>query len=230
MFATSLERFGIPLVRRPTGGRAVFHDKELTYSVVFPEDLWARNPVDNVLLSLAGTPTVPLAITQNTPILRDYASISLSLAAGLRHLGVEATLASASYRGNPQDRSGSCFSSTSAFEVMTKGRKIVGSAQRRGDGGILQHGSILLDLDVDKLSSLFWPTSEGARAKLVDNLREKTISVREALGGRLVSYDKARAAFEEGFRGLVGDLAVGSLTKKELEEVFALAKEKDEEF
>lgn len=227
----ALERFGIPLVRRPTGGRAVFHDMELTYSIVFPEGLWTRNPVDNFLPSLvrSSTPSSP-PVPPNVPILRDYAAISLSLAAGLRYLGVEATLASSAYRVNPRDRSGSCFSSTSAFEVMTKGRKIVGSAQRRGAGGILQHGSILLDLDVDKLASLFWLSNEGARAKLANNLRKKTISVREALGGRLVSHDEARAALEKGFCDLAGELVVGSLTPEELKEVFPLAKEKKEEF
>ncbi len=224
----ALERLGIPMVRRPTGGRAVLHDVELTYSVVFPEDPWEpadvapRNPGGNSAVSLAGLP--------HAPILRDYAAISLGLAAGLRNLGVDATLAPSTYRVDPRDRSGACFSSTSAFEVMAAGKKIVGSAQRRGGGAVLQHGSIPLDLDIDKLCALFKLSSEEARARLAANLRKKTISVREALGGRIVSYDEARDAFEAGFCDVAGDTAAGSLTQEEMEAASELARVKKAEF
>ncbi len=224
----ALERLGIPMVRRPTGGRAVLHDVELTYSVVFPEDPWEpadvvpRNPGGNSAVSLAGLP--------HAPILRDYAAISLGLAAGLRNLGVDATLAPSTYRVDPRDRSGACFSSTSAFEVMAAGKKIVGSAQRRGGGAVLQHGSIPLDLDIDKLCALFKLSSDEARARLAANLRKKTISVREALGGRIVSYDEARDAFEAGFCDVAGDTAAGSLTQEEMEAASELARVKKAEF
>ncbi|HJM43026.1 MAG: biotin/lipoate A/B protein ligase family protein [Nitrospinota bacterium] len=201
----ALERLGIPVVRRPTGGRAVLHDREVTYSVVFPEDIW----------ELA-----------SAPILRDYAFISRGLVVGLRNLGLAATLAPAAFRPDPKDRSGACFSSTSAYEVMVRGRKIVGSAQRRGGGGVLQHGSAPLDLKIDKLCALFRTSSEGARARLAANLRKKTVSVTEALGGRPVDYEAACAAFEAGFDEAFGGLERGGLTPGEEEETKILAREK----
>ena len=185
-------------------------------------DAALRNPGRNTAVSLADL--------SRAPILRDYAAISLALVAGLRNLGVNATLAPSTYRVDPRDRSGACFSSTSAFEVMAKGKKIVGSAQRRGSGRVLQHGSIPLDLDIDKLCALFKFSSEEARARLAANLRKKTISVREALGGRIVSYDEARDAFETGFSDVAGDMAAGSLTPEEMEAVSELARVKKAEF
>lgn len=226
----ALERLGIPMVRRPTGGRAVLHDVELTYSVVFSKDPWERKSADAALRNPGRNTAVSLADLSRAPILRDYAAISLALVAGLRNLGVNATLAPSTYRVDPRDRSGACFSSTSAFEVMAKGKKIVGSAQRRGGGRVLQHGSIPLDLDIDKLCALFKFSSEEARARLAANLRKKTISVREALGGRIVSYDEARDAFETGFSDVAGDMAAGSLTPEEMEAVSELARVKKAEF
>ena len=219
----ALERLGIPVVRRPTGGRAVLHDREVTYSVVFPEDLWDR-PMGETEGGGGGGDEI--ITSPAAPILRDYAFISLGLVAGLRNLGLAATLAPAAFRPDPKDRSGACFSSTSAYEVMVQGRKIVGSAQRRGGGGVLQHGSAPLDLEIDKLCSLFRTSSEGARARLAANLRKKTVSVTEALGGRPVDYETTCAAFEAGFDEAFGGLNRGGLTPEEEGAAKTLAREK----
>lgn len=212
----ALERLGIPMVRRPTGGRAVLHDRELTYSVVFPEGL--SEPV-------GGEPG-PGPGPASSSILRDYAFISRGLVLGLRNLGVSAELAPAAHRPRPRDRTGACFSSTTAYEVMVGGRKIVGSAQRRGGGAVLQHGSVPLDLDVDRLCSLFKTGGPEARARLAANLARKMTSVREVLSGREVCYEDACAAFESGFREVFGELLPVGLTAAEREMAEVLAEEK----
>lgn len=114
-------------VRRPTGGRRVLHDEELTYSVVLPLKGVGR--------------------------LREmYKGINRALANALASLNAPVTLS--------EDRkcqtlvSGPCFQSPAAGEVIANGRKLVGSAQARIGGNLLQHGSILLDGDQSQLDSL----------------------------------------------------------------------------
>jgi lipoate-protein ligase A len=215
----ALERLGIPMVRRATGGRAVLHDKELTYSVVFPDDLRERESAE----ARAGDPSNDHS-TQ--PILRDYAFVSQGLVLGLRNLGVRAELAPAVYRPDPKDRSGACFSSASAYEVMVNGKKIVGSAQRRGGGAVLQHGSVPLALDIELLTSLFKVRSPKARTRLAENLAAKMMSVNEALEGREVNYEVACASFESGFREMFGELVPSDLTPDERDAAERVAIEK----
>ncbi len=125
--APALER-PIPIVRRPTGGNAVWHEHEVTYAVAAPIEVFGS--------------------------LRDaYRQIHTRLAAALRSLGVDATLAP--YRPTPSLRSGqavrpsddptSCFAVPVGGEILVGGRKVVGSAQVRKRDAFLQHGSILLD-------------------------------------------------------------------------------------
>jgi lipoate-protein ligase A len=117
----SLGRLGIDLVRRPTGGRAVLHDRELTYAVV------GRSSG-----AFAGS------------VLDTYKRIALALVAGLRSLGVSAELAPR--RPARREPAGvSCFSTPAPHEIVVGGRKLVGSAQARRRGAFLQHGSIPLD-------------------------------------------------------------------------------------
>lgn len=104
------------VVRRPTGGRAVIHDREMTYSVILP-------------------------VRGSGGLRSAYRKINEGLVVGLRHLGVEAARA-AGRALNPG--SGPCFLEPAEGEVMVEGRKLVGSAQARIGGAILQHGSLLL--------------------------------------------------------------------------------------
>ena len=110
-------------VRRPTGGRAVIHDRELTYSVVLPARAFGG-------LRLA------------------YRKINEGLLEGLRRLGVDAS--GASGRALPPD-AGPCFVEPAEGEVVVAGRKLVGSAQARIGGAVLQHGSLLLVADQSPL-------------------------------------------------------------------------------
>lgn len=111
---------GVDVVRRPTGGLAVLHDRELTYSVVAP------------LASLGG----PRAA---------YAAINRALVLGLRDLGIQAEQAvGGAARGPVTEAAEPCFQSPATGEITARGRKLVGSAQRCERGVLLQHGSILL--------------------------------------------------------------------------------------
>jgi ABC-type transport system substrate-binding protein len=113
----TIERRGIDVVRRPTGGRAVWHDDEVTYAVAAPVTVFG---------SLAAS----------------YAEIHTRLAAALRTLGVSAELAPA--RRVSGLGAGACFSAPVGGEVTVLGRKVIGSAQVRLGSAFLQHGSILL--------------------------------------------------------------------------------------
>ena len=115
-----LKRRGLDLVRRPTGGLAVLHDRELTYSVC------AR--VDQL-----GSPR------------EAYAAINRALRRGLIGLGVPAESAHLDTTAATFQRAGSCFAGTAPGEVGVLGRKLIGSAQRYERKTILQHGSILID-------------------------------------------------------------------------------------
>jgi lipoate-protein ligase A len=117
-----LERHGIDLVRRPTGGAAVLHNNELTYSVC-------------VSFADLGSPRVA------------YNAINRALGSGLVRLGVAAEQRLANTSASAFRRAGSCFAGTAPGEVGVAGRKLVGSAQRTERRTILQHGSILIDGD-----------------------------------------------------------------------------------
>ncbi len=118
-------RLGIDIVRRPTGGRAVLHDRELTYSLAIPDRR-----------SLVPAGVVPA-----------YRFISGALLDAFARLGVEAQLSSEKSQGAGL-APGSCFDSPSAYELHVRGKKVVGSAQMRREGMLLQHGSILMELPI----------------------------------------------------------------------------------
>lgn len=119
---------GIDIVRRPTGGRAVLHHREVTYSITAPADD-------------AGS------------LRESYDRINRLLLEGLRALGVDARLAEPAGRA-PAPGAAPCFEEPTAGELVLGGRKLVGSAQVRDDGALLQHGSILIDDDQALASSL----------------------------------------------------------------------------
>lgn len=123
-------RAGFEVVRRPTGGKAVLHDEEVTYSVTGRQDL---------------------APFRGLSLMETYGLIAQALATGLRTLGLDA---SCTRRGRPISPEGGspCFLLPSEKEITVKGRKVVGSAQRRGERAFLQHGAIPLRLDYDALA------------------------------------------------------------------------------
>ncbi len=122
---------GLDVVRRATGGRAVLHDREVTYAVIAPEQ--------------GGI--FPGGILEN------YRVIAGALCHALRGLGLKAELVPGRSRdaGRTEERESACFTAPSSYELVVDGLKVAGSAQKRGEGIFLQHGSIPLDLDPEKL-------------------------------------------------------------------------------
>ena len=121
-------RSGIEFVRRPTGGRAVLHDRECTYGVVLP-------------------------ITRDMSLRAVYRMVNEGLVTALATLGVPASMAPAEAR-TLSPAAGPCFKHPSEGEVTVDGRKLVGSAQARIGGAILQHGSLLLEVGQEQLAVL----------------------------------------------------------------------------
>lgn len=117
---TEIERRGLDTVRRPTGGRAVWHDAELTYAVAAPDETFG---------SLQET----------------YNIVHVTIAAALQRLGIPAELAGKPAPGAGALSGGACFAAPAGGEVVVAGKKLVGSAQVRENNAFLQHGSILLE-------------------------------------------------------------------------------------
>lgn len=116
----AIARLGLDVVRRPTGGRAVWHEQEVTYAVAAP-------------LALFGS------------LRKSYHWIHERLVTALRSLGVAAAIAPDHRPVRPADRSTACFAAAVGGEVLAASRKVIGSAQLRQGTAFLQHGSILLD-------------------------------------------------------------------------------------
>ena len=167
-------RLGIDWVRRPTGGRAILHDEgELTYSLVAACD----DP------------------RFEGGVLESYRKISGALVEGLARLGVEAELASKDRRGSQNALSAACFDAPSAYEVTWQGRKLIGSAQARQHGVLIQQGTILLSVDVTRLFAVL---RSDDRAGAVAQVSRRLVSIEEARG-RAVSFEESQAAFLAAF-------------------------------
>ena len=197
---------GVDCVRRPTGGRAVLHDDELTYSLAAPES----------------HPLVSGDVTES------YRKISAAVLAGLRHLGIAAeTAPPAPGQSRPSaPTSAVCFHVPSDYELTVEGRKIVGSAQMRTRGVVLQHGSFLLSTDPGKLFWLLKLPPEQTREALIESFRQRVTSAQEVLG-RPVSFAEAAKAMTEGFAAALRvELAEGALTSEEISQAERLQAEK----
>lgn len=165
---------GIGVVRRPTGGSAILHegpDLEVTYSVV------------------AAAGDFPGA----DDLLATYRWIGAALEAGLRRLGAPAEMVPVQ-PSDPAAMPAFCFARTGSYELEVAGRKLVGSAQRRQGAAFLQHGSIMLGADADRLRRVFPGETDPLRG----------MTTLEAVLGRRPSFDETAAALGEGFRSAHG--------------------------
>jgi len=172
----ALKERGFGFVRRPTGGRLVLHDEEVTYSVI--------SPVEG---RLAGNITL------------SYSEISKALAAGLTLMGIDVDFERGALSSQHQRQAANpCFTSSSRYELKYKRKKIVGSAQVRKRNCILQHGSILLNFGQSKLAEILPDLTEEQRKRMADFLQRKTVGINQILETEL-SYFEAVDFLIKGF-------------------------------
>jgi lipoyl(octanoyl) transferase len=187
---------GVGLVRRPTGGSAIYHDgpeRELTYSVAATND----------------------DLGVGTDLLASYRWIARALARGLRELGAPVEIVERRREYGPVPAF--CFARTGTYELELDGRKVVGSAQRRHGKSFLQHGSIVLGLDVSRVTAIFPGTADPAAS----------VATLEQALGRRPDWDACVAAIAAAFEAEHGlDLRPGGLTAEETDQVETLTREK----
>jgi len=190
---TALAAAGWDLVRRPTGGRALLHADELTYAVVAPD----RMP------ALSGG------------VLVSYRELSRGLLAGLERLGLHpdpptyAALSDAD-RSNPV-----CFEVPSAYEITVGGRKLIGSAQLRRLGAVLQHGSLPLEGDITRVARVLRHAGPAEQHQAAARLTRHAVTLRDLLGFP-VPWEEASRALQAGFAQALGwDFVAAGLTSPE---------------
>jgi len=175
-------QMGVDVVRRLTGGGAVFHEAELTYSLILPEK----------------------SKVVSHDILESYGQICGFVVEGLRKLGLPAEF-------KPIN------------DIIVNGRKISGNAQTRRGGMILQHGTVLLDVDVKKMFSLLKVPDEKLRDKMITAAEERVTSVRKELG-TTKGFKEVRLALVSAFE--LGTTTEGKLSQPELEKASELLESK----
>lgn len=203
---------GYGFVRRPTGGRAVLHDRELTYSITVAENY----------------PGIPRRVTEA------YRVFSEGLVQGFCLLGLQAHMVDLSSEEEREkyDAPGSaaCFDSPSWYELVVEGRKAAGSAQVRQKGVVLQHGSILLDLDAAELFSLLRFRTPERKERMMEGFKRRAVAIndiRAELGKPRVKLAEAEEAFRTGIEAGLGiQLPEGELTEYEQELARQLVQDK----
>jgi lipoate-protein ligase A len=151
------EKLGIDYVRRITGGGAVFHQDELTYSIIVSES----------------HPEIP------KNILKSYGRICGAVMKGLQQLGIQSSYVPIN-------------------DIISNGRKISGNAQTRKMGTVLQHGTVLLDVDVETMFSLLKVPNEKIKDKLIQDVKERVTSLKNIVG-REIRFDEVSIAMKKGF-------------------------------
>lgn len=202
----AVRRLGLGFVRRPTGGRGVLHEHELTYSVIVSEDY----------------PDMPATVTEA------YRVISEGLLKGFQSLGLEAYFSIPNTPDKLQalknPKTAVCFDTPSWYELVVEGKKVAGSAQTRQKGVILQHGAILLDLDDEKLVQTFKFSTDEAREKVKKSINQKAVAINKLLQ-KPIPIDICKVAFRDGFsEALNVELVPFSLNEKQIEYVKTLEK------
>jgi len=179
------QRFGVDVLRRSTGGGAVFHQFEVTYSLVAP-------------VGFCGIPE---------GILPSYQCICQGIICGLKRLGVESQFVPLN-------------------DIIASGKKVSGNAQTRRKGIILQHGTILLRVDVDKMFTVLKVPSEKMRDKIVQDVKQRVTGISDVLG-REVGFEETSEALASGFVDALGcTLVPGAFTATELALAEQLAQDK----
>jgi lipoate-protein ligase A len=196
---------GWEIVRRPTGGRAILHTDELTYSVIAPLD----------------EPLVKGSIKES------YQRISQALLGALQRIGLPAR-ADKEYPPQIGDTKNApvCFEIPSNYEITVAGKKLVGSAQARRFAGVLQHGSLPLYGDLTRITQALKFPDENSRTLAAQRLLQRASTV-EIILGKIVLWETAAAAFENAFHDCLNlSLVACELTQNELQRANDLVTEK----
>jgi len=194
---------GYTAVRRPTGGRAILHTDELTYSVTGPAD----EP------RLMGT------------VLESYNRLAGALLAAVQDLSlpVEVKEGKAENSGEPNPV---CFEVPSTYEITVGGRKLIGSAQARRKDGVLQHGSLPLTGDLTRICQVLVFSDESVRKIAMQRLLARATTVASVLG-RELAWETAAQAFIRAFEAQLGlNFEWGKLSESELARAEELVCEK----
>ena len=187
-----LQARGWELVRRPTGGRAVLHTDEITYSIIAS----LNEP------RVAGS------------VLESYSRLAAALVETLRLLSLQVDVEEHARTGGKSPNP-VCFEVPSTSEITAGGKKLVGSAQARRKEGFLQHGSLPLTGDITRILQVLAFPDEETRARAAKHLLERATNVESALG-RVVPWSEAAQAFSAAFQSVLDlNLQPGILTPEE---------------
>jgi len=192
-----LSQYGFGFVRRPTGGRMVLHDEEVTYSVI-----------------------APLEGIMSGSITETYAVISNAIAEGLKLCGIEVELEKGELTPEHQRQAANpCFGSVSKYELKYKNKKIVGSAQVRKQNCFLQHGSILLNFNQEKMADLLPGVNDSDRERLKKYLAKRTVAINQLIEIR-IGYEEAVNNLIKGFKIAmkIDDCEISEINKWEIQE------------
>lgn len=197
---------GWDVVRRATGGRAILHTDELTYSVT-------------------GSAEEPALVGG---VLESYNRIAQALLLAVKNLGLPVEMKQiVGQVSNLTDTVNPiCFEVPSTYEITVAGKKLIGSAQARKREGVLQHGSLPLTGDLTRICQALVFTDEPARQEAASRLSARATTVESALG-RAVTWDSAAAAFIDAFEMQLGlCFERGELSEYESRRAEELVKEK----
>ena len=189
-----LQAQGWDLVRRPTGGRAILHRLEITYSITAPQ-------------------TTPLVAGS---LLESYRRISNTLLHVLEVLGIDAQADKEYSTLSPQQRMQPvCFEVPSNYEITANGKKLIGSAQARKAGGVLQHGSLPLEGEIGLITKALNFPSENERQAAQKRVETHATTLQSVIGRR-ISWSEAALAFQLAFsKALEEPLEQGELLEAE---------------
>lgn len=195
---------GWEVVRRLTGGRAILHTDELTYSVT--------GSTSELILSGS--------------ILESYNRIARALLFAVRELGLPVEMKEHITEPATLNLNPVCFEVPSTYEITVDGKKLIGSAQARRKEGVLQHGSLPLTGDLTRICQALVFKDESARENAAQRLLARATTV-ESVTGVKTDWEKAAQTFVKGFESQLGiHFQRGELSRSESERAEELVKEK----